>query len=476
MMSNPRHKPLVLLAAALAVAILTGCSKDPPNVLFITVDALRADHMSIYGYPRKTSPHLDKFFANGTVYERAYCTETNTGPSVASFLSGMLPQDTGVRLLFQKVPPDLKLVSDYLSEKGYQTGAIVSNMVLIALASGLDEHFEYFDDYIDEKEPHREVFERNARGTTEAGLIWLSKAHVSKQPYFLWLHYQDTHGPYHPPKDKPVTFTHPEPLPIEVEKIPDYTREYRAVRRRSGRKLDENGNIIDDRVENDGLFYVDRYDEELAYADFHIDRLLKAFEEKGLLDNTLVIFSADHGESMMEHEEWFTHGYHVYEEIAHVPLLIRYPGQKKGKRVHTRVSLVDVMPTILDAAGIALPADLRGEPLTKPFGMRPVYSQGMQWRSMIFDNKKWLIAYGPDQEVPEREYVYDLLADPGETTRLEWINSMRAEAFYLLIAGDRDPGGIPEEYAKGMGINAPRVRPGLDEKTLRRLKSLGYVE
>jgi arylsulfatase len=471
-MNNTRRKAFVILVASLIIAILSGCSKEPPNVLFITLDALRADHMSIYGYHRKTSPNLDKFFTQGTVYEYAYCTEANTGPSVVSFLSGMLPQETGVRLLMQKCPEDLTLMPDYLSEVGYQTAGIVSNMVLTTEASALDVHFDYFDDYLDDKEPYRKVFERNARATTDAGLLWLVEAYDSKKPYFLWLHYQDTHGPYHPPPDKPVEFTHPRPKMIDIARIPEYTVELIPDKK----KLKRLHPSSKKRFVSDGLAYVDRYDEELAYADFHINRLLEAFEEKGLLKNTLVIFSADHGESMMEHEKWFTHGYHIYEEITHVPLLVRYPDNKETVRVKTRVSLVDLLPTILDLVGIEAPAGLRGKPLTKAFGTEPVYAQGMEWRSMIYDHKKWLIIYGEDQDIPLRRYMYNLLNDPVELDRLPWVNSPEAEAFYQLIASDPDPGGIPEEFAKGMHLSAPKGRPGLDEKTLKRLKSLGYVE
>jgi arylsulfatase A-like enzyme len=347
-------------------------------------------------------------------------------------------------------------------------------MVLTSEACTLDTHFDYYDDYIDNKEPYRDIYERNARSTTDAGILWLLDQYDPNKPYFLWLHYQDTHGPYHPPPDKPVEFSHPEPLPVDIDRIPFYIRELRP--RSAGRDYRTNPLSLDERYINDALAYIDRYDEELAYADFHIHRLLKVFEEQGLLKNTLVIFSADHGESMIDHEQWFTHSYHIYEELAHVPLLIRYPNQKKNVRVKTRVSLVDLLPTILDLVGIDRPAELRGKPLSKPFGMTPLHTQGMEWRSMIYDHKKWVIEYGDKQEVPARRRVYDLLKDPGEFRPLEWIDSAEADAFYTLVAADPDPGGIPEEFAKGMRMIAPKVRPGLDRDTIKKLRSLGYVE
>lgn len=444
---------IVIFAFVLVNAMLTGCSREP-NVLLITVDALRADRLGIYGYDRDTSPHLDAFFEKGTVYDRAYCTEANTGPSVASFLSGLLAQEVGVRLLYQKFPRHVDFMPDYLSEAGYQTAGIVSNIVLTSEATELDWHFDYFDDFLDEDVPGTILYERAADATTNAGLTWMVDAWDSSKPYFLWVHYQDTHGPYQAPADKTVTFSHPEPLPIDVERVPPYMR-------------------VDT---DDGLYYVDRYDEELAYADFHINRLLEAFEREGLLDNTLVIFSADHGESMMEHEEWFTHGYQVYEEIMRVPLLIRYPGQRRGKRVTKRVSLVDLLPTVLKAAGVDIPSRLRGKPLNRSFDEVPVYARGKNWRGMIHNDKKWMIEYRRGTTVPKRRRVYDLIRDPHELHPLPWEATAEAEAFYDLVESDPDPAGIPKMYDRGIAIGAPKVRPGLDEKTLDKLRSLGYVK
>jgi arylsulfatase len=458
-----------LLASLLAVALLPACDGTPsrPNFLFITVDALRADHMSIYGYQRPTSPRIDEFFANGTVYEYAYSTEANTGPSVVSFLSGLLPQDNGVRLQCQKVPPQLRLVSDYLSETGYRTAAIISNAVLTSEYTDLDKHFDYYDDFVDEQEPYRLVFERNGRATTDAGVEWFVKAYDHEKPFFLWIHYQDTHGPYRPPDDKPVDFKHKEPVQIEIKKLPHYhfdIGDFPEIR--AGRNP---GKI-------DGAEQVDLYDEELAYMDEHVGRLLDLFLEQSLLKNTVVIFSADHGESMMEHEQWFTHGYHVYEEIARVPLLFRHPQQHEGTRVQTRVSLIDVVPTILDLAGVVHAEQLRGQVLDDSVEDRPIYVQGSQWRSMTFENQKWIIEVDDSTFATIPRHRFDLDSDPKELKPVEWTDTAESARFFELISNDPDPGGIPMEFIGGMSIDAPKVRPGLDEETLKKLRALGYVK
>lgn len=441
------------------VMLVLGCGSPeptgPPNFLFITVDALRADHMSIYGYERNTSPHIDDFFRDGTVYDYAYSTEANTCPSVASFLSGMLPQDNGVRLMLQHVPEDLMLVSDYLADAGYHTAGIVSNIVLTSEAMRLNLHFDYYDDFVDEKEPYRNIYERNARATTDAGIHWLATTYDSSKPFFLWLHYQDPHGPYHPPPDKPVSFSHDKPLRIKIARVPFYQREPGV---------------------NDGLEYVDLYDEELAYMDHHVGRLLKIFEKEGLLENTVVIFSADHGESMMEHEQWFTHSYHVYDEIIRVPLLFRFPDKKPSNRVPSRVSLVDITPTILSLAELEVPGDIRGRVLGGSQVDRPVYAQGGDWRSMHLANRKWIInVKTATLEPPSRHASYELDTDPKELHPVDWLATDEAEQFFELIKSDPDPGGVPLEFQEGYKVSAPKVRPGLDEETLKKLRSLGYV-
>lgn len=450
------RKAIQLIAAAAVTAAMfhAGCSRNagPPNFLLISVDTLRPDHLGSYGYHRDTSPRIDEFFGRGTVYEYANSTEANTTPSVVSFLSGMLPQETGVRLLYQKVPEDLPLVSDYLHDAGYQTAGIVSNMVLTVEASDLDRHFDYYDDYVDDIAVEG-VFERIAGPTTQAAAEWMVKSHDSERPYFLWVHYQDPHGPYTPPLDAPKDFTHETPKPISLLKLQEYMR-IPGV--------------------DDGLEYVDRYDEEIAYMDAQVGRLLDLLDEQDMLDNTVVIFTADHGETMMEHEHWFTHGYHVYEAITRVPLMIRLPRQKSGARVETRVSLVDIVPTMLSLAGLTPANELRGQVLDDTVELRPVYMQGNFWRAMVYDQQKWVSMVRKDGQPVPRCY-FNLADDPAEKHCTHWVANEHLAAFNALVAGDPDPRGIPEEFAEGMVIEAPKVRPGLDEETLKKLKSLGYV-
>ncbi len=452
------------MLAALGLAAW-GCKKSTgneprPNILLICVDTLRPDHLGMYGYKRDTSPNIDRWFRNGLVYERAYAPEANTTPSVISFLTGLWPQDHGVRVLYQRVPKTLPLVSTKLKKHGYQTAAVVSNMVLTREATALDAHFDYFDDYVADKDPNRTVYERKAADTTTAALRWMVQTHNDKKPFFLYVHYIDPHGPYLPPKDKPKKFFHDESVLIERDKMPQ-------LQLQTG--------------ETDGLTFVDRYDEEIAYTDEEVGRLLDGFKAKKLMKDTLVIFVADHGESMMEHETWFTHGYHVYEEIIRVPLAMIGPGVKHA-RVKTAVSIRDLTPTILNAAGISLSDTEKRRVLGERPNKQVIYSEAtqkaQQWRSMIEKRHKWVVAINGETGQIEEKRFYNLENDPAEAAPKPWGKESRAAAKRFLehISEDPDEGGIPEKMRWGGRIKAPKVAPGLDDATMEKLKALGYVE
>lgn len=429
-----------------------------PNILLITIDTLRADHVGLYGYERATTPQIDKYFQDAMVFDVAYAPTPSTTPSILSMFSGMYPQNHGVRLFCQKISPDVLIVTDYLKRAGYQTGAVVSNAVLADRACGLGGRFDDYDDHVDEKEPFRDdMFERNAARTTDAALQWLNVKRKKGSPHMLWVHYIDPHGPYRPPADKPVDFTHATPKKIDLNRLPYFAREPGMT---------------------DGYEYVDRYDEEIAYTDREVGRLLEGYESLGLLEDALVIFTADHGESMMEHDYWFWHQMNVYEETIRIPLAIRSK-HLSAKRVKEAVSLIDIAPTLLSAASLPIPAQMQGQSLFEPIASRYLLVEGRAdggglWRGLIRDGVKVIARHGLSNIIREMK-AYDLTHDPLELKALAMDDrDPRIQILTQVIASDPHSGGIPKEFVAGE-LPAPDVAPDLDPHMYKQLRSLGYV-
>ena len=459
-----------------------------PNILLVSVDTLRADHMSAYGYERETTPWLRRAFRDGTIFERAYAAEANTSPSMMSCLTGLLPYQHGVRFIYQLADPAVPTVADYLNLAGYQTAAVVSNVVLSAEAMGLDRRFDYYDDLVDEPEPHRPVYERRASRTTDAAIKWLATVRNPNVPSFFWVHYIDPHGPYTPPKNKPVDFGHGLPVEIDLDRVMDYVREAGVT---------------------DGLEYVDRYDEEIAYTDREVQRLLQAYEQLNAGGESLVIFTADHGESMMDRELWFAHGHHVYEELTHIPLMIKGGAFTRQLRIDTPVSIADIAPTILESAGLHSPPGIYGTSLSSPADDRVVFAESttrlgnhnVSHRSAWVGFQKWTLTLARDRGwlehrlsfafrvlgIPDRlskfgietgePVYYDLQADPGELRGRAANSSGRAMMeLAAMIENDATPAGPIRVYSPGQLTTAPKVAEGVSDDALRKLRSLGYVQ
>ena len=463
---RPRSFDRSLRTVGLGLALcLASCAKEerPPNILFLSVDTLRPDHLSLYGYERETSPHLDAFFEDATVFTRAYAAEAATAPSVVSFLTGRYPANHGVRLLYQKLEPDIAVLPELLRERGYQSAGVVSNIVLTEEALGISSRFDHYDDFVDERESGRDgIFERRAGRTTDAALTWLATKRSAGQPHFLWVHYIDPHGPYLPPEDKPKSFSHEGSQPIDMERVHTY----------------QHVDGVDD-----GLTYIDRYDEEIAYTDREIGRLLDAYRELGLDENTVVVFTADHGETMVEYDRYFTHGYHIWEPIVKVPLLLRVPG-RGAARHEAPVSLVDLVPTLLELAGAEVPPGLDGMPL----GSRPARSPisveathgksargAVQHRGLIRGDDKWFLTVDNTRKVRRRAWIDLETLDEGS---MSFPRGKDQDFAKLLewVAQDPDPAGRPRQYDKGTNLDGPKVAPGRTEAELEALRALGYVD
>jgi arylsulfatase A-like enzyme len=313
---------VLLLGAIAALSAFAAPPKEaqPPNVLLITVDTLRADHLSSYGYYRQTSPYIDKLAAEGVRFENAYTAIPLTGPSHLALFTGRYPHSLGVRRNGVAIPDEAKVVSlpQILKKHGYRTGAFVSAWPLTARLTHLDRWFNHFDEDL----PRRyQLFNssRYAEDVTPRALKWLRERAAKKtKPFFLWVHYFDPHSPY--------DFRESFQPPLRAGAKP--------ARSSSG---DEE---MDERIR--------AYDSEIYYMDHYIGQLLGALDTLRVKDSTLVVLAADHGESLGEHD-YVGHGRHLFENIVEIPLLFRLPGKvTAGKVIRTPVSTIDLAPSILD--------------------------------------------------------------------------------------------------------------------------------
>lgn len=345
------------LSVLLAPAYVFAAEAGHPNVLLVTIDTLRADHLSCYGYHLRTTPRLDRLAQEGIRFERAYTVVPLTGPSHVSLFTARYPQEHGAKVNGQPLADDPRLVTlaQILQKQGYQTAAFVSAWPLKESLTHLGRGFEFYDQQFTRKYQLFNSY-RSAEDVTPLAIRWIQEAH--KDPFFLWVHYFDPHKPYHLREEfadlesNPHGSTHPVAPDEETR----------------------------DRIR--------RYDSEIAYTDHHLGKLLDELARLGIADSTVVVVVADHGESLGEHE-YVGHGRQLYEGIVRVPLIIRYPpAVPAGKVVPQNVSLLDVMPTILDFVGVDFPLPLRGKTL-RPLFEDPSRKQRDLTYFLTFPGKKW---------------------------------------------------------------------------------------
>jgi arylsulfatase A-like enzyme len=306
----------------------------PRRVFLITVDTLRADHMSLHGYPRTTSPNLDRLAATGVTFDRAICQWPKTGSSFASMFTGLYPHTTGLtHKAALRIPEQYLTLPELFQESGYATVGVISNAVLAA-KFGWDTGFDDFrqtwgdGDFPDDPKAFRPL--AGAPRVNELAVPLLRK-HAKADRLFGWIHYSDPHAPYVLPDGSENPFLGDALFQGE-----------RAVPTR----LVNKGYTLDGRT--DLKYYVAQYDANVLVADVHIRRLLEEMRSLGLLEDSLVIFTADHGESLGEHNSWFEHGPLPYNTTAHVPLFFVMDGLPAGRRMDRPVELVDLYPTLRD--------------------------------------------------------------------------------------------------------------------------------
>jgi arylsulfatase A-like enzyme/Tfp pilus assembly protein PilF len=417
---------LVAVAASVTVWRLTP-GGAPLNVILISVDTLRPDHLGCYGYPAATSPNIDRLASEGVVFEDAMSSAPLTLPTHTTILTGLYPITHGVRDNGTfGLAPDFTTLAEVLKGAGYSTAAFVGAFVLDS-RYGLDQGFDVYDDDLSAGR-QLSAFgysERTADAVTDAAGGWLAGA---EEPFLAFIHYYDPHTPYEPPA---------------------------GFRDRPG---------------------MNAYDGEIAFTDQEIGRLLDEVERLGLKERTLVVLISDHGEGLGGHGE-ATHGYLVYEQTLRVPFIMRFPegrrpeGAEGGSRIGAPVRLVDVMPTVLEAAGLTADVRMDGRslmPALEGRTMPPAFCYfetlypyfAYRWsplRGVRFNEWKYILA-------PTRE-LYNVTRDRDETDN--------------LIAGETERAGeldkALKEFLRREGQAAAAAGAAVSAEEARRLSALGYI-
>jgi len=470
------------------------------NVIVFISDALRADHLSCYGYDRETSPHIDVFAEKHTRYETAFTPSTFTRSVAPSILTGAYPSVHGVNTLDDIFTSNLPRWPEVLSESGYETLGI-SAIGNVSSGLGFDKGFDHFVDLYRDRSLTSHRTESTAGDELlehESGRVVFPTAEQvidrferemlddgTDEPFFSFLWTIDPHDPYQPPDgfEKYVDPEYDGPI--------DGTRE--SLRRASS--------------EAEFQRLIDLYDSEIAYTDYAFNQLLQVLRSHGVYEDTMVIFAGDHGEAFGDHDGNVGHSHVPYEELMRVPVIVRYPNDAPSwQGDDDLVSLIDLMPTVLDYLDIdhqsPLEADLRGRSVLDG-GRSKMYSETdysdvqNSFYAVRRDRWKYINTESPNQGIgpyveklldpefmfqvltnplyflqrrfgEESERVFDLEADPNETTncieQAEVTDELRSD-----LAQWRD-------RLSSFDGTSDTLDEGLDEETEKQLREMGYIE
>jgi arylsulfatase A-like enzyme len=434
-----------------AVAVFLACSEPPAGVesasiVLVTVDTLRADRLGCYGYYRKTTPGLDRFASESVVFENAVTPMATTLPAHVSLMTGTLPGRHGVfHNLTSRAPTlqeagELRTLAQMLARKGYLTAAFVS-ATPVKDHTGLDAGFQHFDQPQDR--------ERRAADTTDEAIEWL--ADDARGAFFLWVHYFDPHDPYDPPPRFRGRFDTGPPLIdfLEARGVRDYDAKILGLN--------------------------NRYDGEVLYLDTQIRRLFDAIRAAGLWDASAIVFTADHGEALGQHE-WIGHG-RIYNEQIFVPLIVKLPAGEgtAGTRVARFASLIDVVPTLVGRLGLPIDArdaaQLEGIDLFDPETAREsVFSERVHRDRGWEPGRKYTLT-GPDWKyhllTEGEDELYDMRSD-----RFESRNVLGDHPEIAALLRERISAIVAEGERHTPGEAAPEVPP----ERLEELRQLGYID
>jgi len=448
MPSNMRMYAKAAVVASIVAGTLAvgGCGNGKaPNVVLVTIDTLRPDHLSYSGYARVTSPNLDAVAAGGLVFERARSHAPVTAPAHASILTGRLPAWHLVLTNGDILNDGVDTLAELLGAAGFRTAAFVSNFTITRLVN-FQQGFEHYDDSLPQSELNRPQPERIAADTIDAALAWLTRHHTER--FFCWIHLEDPHGPYAPPPAYGEVFAaEARARPPTLLPLLDNQSGLGGIPQYQAIDGERNANL-----------YVAGYDGEIRYMDAQLGRVVDALRQ-WQVDPFLVI-TADHGEALGDHGYYFAHGQGLTEDQIRVPLIVSGPGVRAGTRARIPVQHVDIVPTVLARAGVPVPKDLPGRDLLALASEeRPLLAQA-------FPNEWAVVAAGRKLLVwPDRTELYDPERDPAEAHDLAGANPDVTARLGDILAAER---------AKP---SPPWSRKSAHHDLLRfQLKALGYID
>lgn len=493
--ASPGRRPACrALAFALSASLLLGCDgasegvpalgadgdgSAKPDVVLVVIDTLRADHLPSYGYPRQTAPNLEALADEALVFDDALSVMGLTLPAHVSIMTGIHPWTHHIARNGRVYDGPFPTLAERLSEAGYQSGAFVSGIPL-AGRQGLDRGFDRYRDtrnQADHLEPRI-----SAEVTTGRVLDWLEE--LGPEPFFLFVHYYDTHTPYNFPADRALPFREDEGLAAIMRGT--------GVARRSIDELIPEVRLNGRKVELPSA--INAYDNAIHRVDSQLGELLSALDRIGRADRTLLIVTSDHGEGLGQHG-YYQHQKNLYEEQLHIPLIVRPPaleGVKPG-RVRGATSQLDIAPTILDFAGLAPNHPSHGHSFRARMGRAgrragtPEPDDLGRWTlacRLAFAKKHegkrlpefsapspLCVARGDDafkylRHGDGREEVYDLNRDPGEQRNLAGRDGAAMARLRRVM------NRLEERFATGLPGQQKAIDPALREQ----LEALGYAE
>jgi len=434
---------------AATTALAAGREALRPNLLIVTIDTLRADRMSAYGYERPTSPNLDRLMADGVRFTQARTVEPLTAPALCSMITSRYPHEHGASRNGLRMRSGLESLPKMLRAEGYRTSAIVANWTLKNKASNLGEHFEEYRTVLKRKRWFGLVSgEATADDVNNAAVEWFQDYVDSgdDRPFFLWVHYVEPHAPYRLQKDHLEALG----LPTKGDHLP-----------------------------------ADRYDTEIAEVDRAVGEFLLHVESLDFQRERMTVFTSDHGESLGEHNYW-GHGRHLYEPTLHVPLSLTWPGRLEPATISAPALLVDLAPTIARLLELEPPSSFVGYDWTPTLreGGQPPSDRLTHYQAhkgaVISDHDSDLARRSGLLEVAViqqglkeifrikngRHWKFDLAADPSELVNLIEAKSSPSERLLGLIE-------IVSNELNDLDADVPEP---LDEESIERLRALGYAD